>query len=815
VIRLESAHIEEVRGIRKIDISFNQKTFAISGHNGSGKSGVIDALEFGLTGEISRLTGRGTKGLSVSEHGPHVDKTKFPDAAFVQLKVYFPELKKSATITRKIKAPKEPKIEPPDADIKAILEEVSDHPEIMLARRDIIRFILVEPTKRSEEIQALLKLEQIGQTRGALNTASNKLQAAEKAATATVKAARETLRVHLQTAGLTEPEILDAVNKRRNVLGLEPIAKLTAGVKLDEGLSAAGKGGSFNKESALRDLQALTKAVADLGNAAAAPIKEIVGNLQKLEADPKLLLALQQATFLETGLKFIDSEQCPLCDKPWEDEAHLRKHVQAKLAKSAAAKAIQDSLAKNGTAAADEVARIIGVITPIEKLAKEQGAPACEQLLTAWKANLTLLRKDVGTTDGILRVRQRLAGTDWLELPAALGSELKTLEASIQAKPDQTITVSAQTFLTTAQLRLNDFREAKRKEVAAQGAAACGKKAYETYCGVQEKQLNTLYQDVQKDFSAYYREINDDDESKFTAKLTPSEGRLDLDVNFYERGLFPPGAYHSEGHQDGMGVCLYLALMKRLFGKRFMLALLDDVVMSVDAGHRYQFCKLLKAHFPDTQFIITTHDKLWAAQMKSAGLVTADSSIAFHSWTVDTGPLVESGEEIWQEIDGLMSKGKVEIAAGALRHHLEYVSRHLADLLGATPQFRADGDYELGELLPAVINRMDSLYGKAAKSAQSWRNAAAKEAATKRRQELTTSKATQSVENWAVNKAVHYNEWANFGKKDFEPVVKAFRELCDQFRCAVCGSWLYVSPRRGSDSLRCGCNTININLKEK
>jgi len=59
-------------------------------------------------------------------------------------------------------------------------------------------------------------------------------------------------------------------------------------------------------------------------------------------------------------------------------------------------------------------------------------------------------------------------------------------------------------------------------------------------------------------------------------------------VNFYDRGLFPPAAFHSEGHQDGMGVCLYLALMKRLFGKRITFALLDDVVMSVDAGHRYQ-----------------------------------------------------------------------------------------------------------------------------------------------------------------------------------------------------------------------------------
>jgi hypothetical protein len=54
-----------------------------------------------------------------------------------------------------------------------------------------------------------------------------------------------------------------------------------------------------------------------------------------------------------------------------------------------------------------------------------------------------------------------------------------------------------------------------------------------------EDELNALYDDVQEDFSMFYRAINEDDEAKFTAKLTPSEGRLDFDVNFYERGLFP------------------------------------------------------------------------------------------------------------------------------------------------------------------------------------------------------------------------------------------------------------------------------------
>lgn len=175
MIKLETAHIEEMRGVRKLDIDFRKGTFAISGPNGSGKSGVIDAIEFGLTGQIGRLTGRGTKGLSVSEHGPHVDKTKFPDASFVELKVFLPGIEKSATITRKVSAPKKPKIVPADDDVKAALAEIADHPEITLSRREILRFILVEPTKRSEEIQTILKLDEIGEARSAFNAAQNKL----------------------------------------------------------------------------------------------------------------------------------------------------------------------------------------------------------------------------------------------------------------------------------------------------------------------------------------------------------------------------------------------------------------------------------------------------------------------------------------------------------------------------------------------------------------------------------------------------------------------------------------------------------------
>ena len=205
MIRLESAHIEEVRGIRKLDIDFSGKTFAISGPNGSGKSGVIDAIEFGLTGDIGRLSGKGTKQLSIKDHGPHVDKVKFPDAAFVTLKVFFPKLNKSGTITRKISAPRAPTVEPNDPDLLAAFKEVADHPEVTLSRREVLQYIITEPAKRSQDIQIILKLDGIGDARASLNTAQNRLKGAQTNAEDTVKQCRETLMRHLQIEALDRP----------------------------------------------------------------------------------------------------------------------------------------------------------------------------------------------------------------------------------------------------------------------------------------------------------------------------------------------------------------------------------------------------------------------------------------------------------------------------------------------------------------------------------------------------------------------------------------------------------------------------------
>jgi len=85
MIRIHSLLIEDLRGIRKLQLDFQGQNFAICGPNGAGKSGVVDAIEFAITGWITRLTGQGTSAISLKTHGPQVGYRDEPGKARVTL----------------------------------------------------------------------------------------------------------------------------------------------------------------------------------------------------------------------------------------------------------------------------------------------------------------------------------------------------------------------------------------------------------------------------------------------------------------------------------------------------------------------------------------------------------------------------------------------------------------------------------------------------------------------------------------------------------------------------------------------------------
>jgi DNA repair exonuclease SbcCD ATPase subunit len=63
-VKLLELEVRNIRGIVDLSLLPQGQNFVIVGPNGSGKSAVVDAVDFLLTGRISRLMGKGPVGLA-------------------------------------------------------------------------------------------------------------------------------------------------------------------------------------------------------------------------------------------------------------------------------------------------------------------------------------------------------------------------------------------------------------------------------------------------------------------------------------------------------------------------------------------------------------------------------------------------------------------------------------------------------------------------------------------------------------------------------------------------------------------------------
>lgn len=816
MIKVESVLIEHFRGVRKLQIPMGTQSLVIKGPNGTGKSGIIDAIEFGLTGTITRLTGVGSSGVSVKSHAPHVDSKDNPEKCRVVLDLLLPSGTKFS-VERTVAHHNRPTITPETPETKSALQFISSHPEFSLSRKEILRFILTEPGQRAKEVQELLKLDSVGRIRASLQTASNTSNREEKAAEAAHAKAKTDLLSHLKLQELTKDALLKSVNERRTLLGLSNLSEITADIKVSDGIGSDSK----DKKRTISKSDCSTR-VTKLRTHLDKPWRETsnVKNqgseaIVSLESNPEILQSLSQQTFFEQGLLKIVNDNCPLCDKEW-DKSDLRVHLQNKVKKGQQASSVKSAIEKAATETIQLVRTNASDFEQLTTIAQLLDLADVEKALKEAASQLRDLEASV------LRPIENLANAknafEGLQACVANSTKtfLNTLEAEVDKLPDLTAEEGAKQYLILADERLRLFRTARSEHEIQKKRAAIATAILSHFTSVSEKTLTTLYNQVQKDFARYYQMLNNDDEAGFSAKLSPADGSLNFEVDFYGRGQFPPNAYHSEGHQDGMGLCLYLALSKRLLGDSFSLCLLDDVLMSVDSNHRREVCKLLKTEFQNVQLVITTHDEVWGKQLSLEGVVTGKNLLHFRKWTVADGPVVWDMGEVWTEIEKDLGESKVADASGTLRRYLEFLMAELSFKLRAHVEARPTANYELGDLMPAVAGRIKDLFKRANTAANSWNQRDVVTKVSTLSTDFGTKYAATNAEQWAVNASVHYNEWVNLSPQEFRKVLDAFKNLISTLRCDGCKSWFYVLPTKGQpETIRCECGTANFNLRAK
>lgn len=128
-----------------------------------------------------------------------------------------------------------------------------------------------------------------------------------------------------------------------------------------------------------------------------------------------------------------------------------------------------------------------------------------------------------------------------------------------------------------------------------------------------EKVINEISSDIQNMWSMLHPNEKIEEVSLYLPK---NDKAIDIGLKFYGIEQDSPRLTLSEGHRNSLGLCVFFAMAKRVVKIERPL-ILDDVVVSLDRGHRGMIAEVLEKEFPDKQVIIFTHDRDWYMDLRT------------------------------------------------------------------------------------------------------------------------------------------------------------------------------------------------------
>lgn len=214
--------------------------------------------------------------------------------------------------------------------------------------------------------------------------------------------------------------------------------------------------------------------------------------------------------------------------------------------------------------------------------------------------------------------------------------------------------------------------------------------------------------------------------NEFYSCLHPDEalGDIHLHMDDKQRGSLlqgatfegefdvPPQAYYSESHLDTLGFCLFLAVAKH-YSKGNAVIALDDIFTSVDSVHLSRIIDLLtKVSSVFDQVIITTHFRQWRDRYRtSQGPGRYAQLIELHKWSLNGGVRTFDTKICIDELAGKLKaepfdRQGIASQSGVL---LEAVLDRLTIILRCHLPRLQNGGYTLGDYFNSLMKLSESL----------------------------------------------------------------------------------------------------------
>lgn len=264
----------------------------------------------------------------------------------------------------------------------------------------------------------------------------------------------------------------------------------------------------------------------------------------------------------------------------------------------------------------------------------------------------------------------------------------------------------------------------------------------------------------------------------------------EIQLSYYNIAVKPAYKVLSESLLNSLGLAVYFACIKQ-FNTESKFVVLDDIMNSLDVGHRDTLLDLIEQELNDYQVILFTHDLHWFEKIQRRFPNWIHKKIK--SWDYTTGPKIDSAKSTREDIQELLSDStKAKDAGSKFGSYVEAILNELCEDLQAELRYRfsRNDPPTMEELFTALHKRLKDKLNKHSvvekvKNAQKY-EPILRNATTHPRQNYSSS-----VSPTEVQRAIE--EWTKVEEEMF---------------CKGCNR--FVEYKRDRNQIECRCGQLKL-----
>jgi hypothetical protein len=607
MVKIKSMRVQGIRGIKGgITMPLESQSAIIYGGNGSGKSSIVDAVEWFYGEKITHLDRGGNDEL--------VRNTELALNDLSEVQIVVGDVAKDNTRAYELTKGKTPKLEKKllneSDDNKAYLEKSADE-NLTFRHADLVKLGLQGGSKMVGDISSAIGLEEFTKFEKEISAARKEIENILKDGgfDALKKNSKDRMTTILSEVVTNKPQFIKAVNSLLEVNGFkERIAEIadTAGIlqTLSEGNDTSVSKSIAEYNSAESDLIA-AKTVSGITaeiQAYIAAAKEVFGNKEKNEKLSLLKVLVESKNAISSGI--VKDNKCPVCQQD-KDTALLLKELNSRISELDVFKKLKDELDAKRAVISSKLSTNTATFTRIAGLKNLDGKTleGLSNIIESLKKASVEIKKELPASAEEINTEPLDLGAKYCsEKAAELG---KSLADNKNLKMHSNITSVTESYKVLE----NAENESSRLDVQF--------RALDKLCTIiktkKEAAMSAFINLYAAAVSSYYSLINPGENVTGIRleKAYDNYGVLkavNVAVDIFSKQSKPED-YLSESHINGLGLAFFLASLNN--NKENDFVFFDDILSSFDLEHRKRLFELFCTGLGGRQVILLTHDKAW------------------------------------------------------------------------------------------------------------------------------------------------------------------------------------------------------------